>query len=142
MIGNLESNLDQPFFLLDESLTPVVAHALQLVGYRITTVESEFGYKGIPDPDIINWCQRNDAVWIHADDRARRAHRALLQTSGIRTLRLHRPGGRMTGKEQLRILSFALPKLLELMQQSRRVRNFRVSAQNPLSTPRLTTESI
>ncbi|MXX93734.1 MAG: hypothetical protein F4Y63_09870 [Chloroflexi bacterium] len=121
--------------LLDESLAPVVARALALVGYEIADIEMVFGQKGVKDPEIINWCQENGAVWIHADDRARKQHRALLQTSGISTVWVYRRRGAMTGKEQLRILSSALPRLIDSWQKSPNDRHYQVSATNELSRP-------
>ena len=43
MTGNLASNPDNPLFLLDESLAPVVAQALELVKYRFCTTVDVFG---------------------------------------------------------------------------------------------------
>lgn len=137
MIGNSGSNPNELLFLLDESLTPAVADALNLVGYNFTTAEAEFGRRGALDPEIIAWCQARGAVWVHADDRARRHHKALLQTSNVRTILIHRPGGRMTGREQLRILSFVLPKFLENTQGRSGNRHYRATASNPTSTPSL-----
>ena len=137
MTGNAASNPGETLFLLDESLTPAVAEALNLVGYNFVTAEAEFGRQGALDPEIIAWCQDHQAVWIHADDRARRQHRALLQTSSIWTILIHRPGGRMTGREQLRILSFVLPKFLENTERRPGNRHFRATAANPTSTPTL-----
>ena len=142
MTGNVASNPGDLLFLLDESLTPAVADALNLVGYNFTTAEAEFGHQGALDPEIIAWCQERRAVWVHADDRARRQHRALLQTSNIRTILIHRPRGRMTGREQLRILSFVLPKFLEDMGGRMGYRHFRATAANPISTPTLRPVSI
>ena len=135
MTGNLGYDPTNPPLLLDESLAPVVAHALHLVGYNIFDVETAFGCKGVKDPEIIEWCRTNQAIWIHADDRARRQHRAQLLTSGIRTIWVFRPRGRMTGKEQLRILAFILPKMIEALGQGTRHRHYRASATNPTSTP-------
>ncbi len=137
MTGNFASGLDDTLFLLDESLSPPVAAALKLVGYNFTTVEEVFEGKGAQDPEVIAWCQDNQAVWVHADDQARRQHRRQLQIGGIRTLWLKRPGGRMTGKEQLRILSFVLPKLLERWEGRRAERHYRATAANPTATPSL-----
>jgi len=135
--GNLASNPDNPLFLLDESLTPAVAKALALVGYSFMTVEDVFGQRGATDPQIIDWCQDTDAVWVHADDRARKQHGKLLQTSGIRTLWVYRKRGRMSGKEQLRILAFVLPHLAEELKNRPRSRHFRASATNDLAKPTL-----
>lgn len=142
MTGNIVSNPGEPLFLLDASLTPAVAEALNLVDYGFTTVAAEFGREGIKDPEIIEWCRERQAVWVHADDRARRQHKALLQTSGIRTILIHRPGGRMTIREQLRVLSFVLPRFLENIQRRSGVRHFRATAANPMSVPSLRPERI
>ncbi len=89
-------------FLLDESLVPKVAEALALVGYDFVVCE-----KGMKDPEVIDWCRENHAVWVHADDRARREHRVLLQATGIRTIWVYRPKSGMSAREQLRILAMS-----------------------------------
>jgi hypothetical protein len=127
--------------LLDESLDPNVARALATVGHDIidvrTALDPKRSQRRILDPEIINWCRERGSIWIHADDRARRQHKKLLQTSGIRTLWVRRPGGMMTGREQLRILAFAIPQLLDRHSQHPRVRHYRTDATNPLSKPSL-----
>ena len=135
MIGKRASLADNPRFLLDESLVPVVAQALALVGYEIADVESSIGRKGVKDPEIIEWCRASNAVWVHADDRARKQHRALLLTSGIRTVWVSRKRGAMSAKEQLRVLSFALPQLIRNWEESPGQRHYRVSATNEMSRP-------
>ena len=141
MSGNDASELPNPQFLLDESLDPNVAKALSLVGHDIADVKTAMDPTSerpqILDPEIIEWCRARGSVWIHADDRARREHRKQLQTSGIRTLWVRRPGGRMTGREQLRILAFVIPRLLDHYEQQPRRRHYRTSAVSPLSTPSL-----
>ena len=69
MTGNLAYESPNVRFLLDESLVPSVAQALRLVGYDSVYV-SAIGRRGATDPEIIEWCRENAAVWIHADDRA------------------------------------------------------------------------
>ena len=137
MTGNPASNPSEPRFILDESLTPAVAKALSLVDYNFVDVLTEFGRREVKDSEIIAWCQDQGAVWVHADERARRQHRALLQTSNVRTILIHRPGGRMTGREQLRILSYVLPKFLENIKSNMSQRHFRATAANPTSAPTL-----
>ena len=131
MTGNL-SSLPETRFLLDESLDPAVSKALNLVGYQFAEIP-----KGAKDPDIIEWCRENEVVWIHADDRARRHHRKLLQTSGIRTIWVYRTGGAMSAKEQLRILSFVLPQFLNKQIERPAVRHYKSTATNDLSRPSL-----
>jgi hypothetical protein len=132
MTGSPSSTRPSVRFRLDESLDPTVASALVLVGYDFTV-----GAKGEQDPTIIDWCRANQAVWVHADDRARRQHQVHLQTSAIRTIWVYRPSGRMSGREQLRILSFILPKFLQAQADKPRVRHYKASAANDISTPRL-----
>lgn len=106
--------LGEKLFLLDESLSPNVAKALRLVGYNFTTVFEVFeGRFGVPDPKIIDWARNNNAIWVHADDQARKKHRAQILLANIRTLWVYRPRGEMSSKEQLRILSYVLPNLIE-----------------------------
>lgn len=131
--GNLDSDPNNPVFLLDESLVPVVAKALALVGYRIFDVATALGREGTLDPEIITWCREHQAVWIHADDRAKRKHKVLLETNAIRTLWVYRIGGKMSGKEQLRILSFVLPKYIENMRVNPKVRHYKANTTNELA---------
>ena len=135
MTGNLGYEPHNPYFLLDESLAPIVAEALRLVGHNIRSVEETFGQKGIGDPEIIEWCRANDAIWIHADDSARREHQKQIQTSGIRTIWVRRRQGRLSVQEQLRILAFAIPKMIEALEKQPRVRHYEAFAANPTSTP-------
>ena len=127
----------EPKFLLDESLAPAVAQALRLVGYDVVYVPSALSKEGAKDPEIIEWCEKQSAIWIHADDRARKHHKTLLQTSGIRTVWVYRRRGIMSGKEQLRIVSFILPRLIQNFELSPKIRHYRASATNPLSKPGL-----
>ena len=138
MTGNAVSTPPEPLFLLDESLSPAVAKALNLVDYNFVDVRLAIRPQGVKDPEIIQWCQENMAIWVHADDRANRKHKKLLQTSGIRTLWLLRPGGVMSRKEQLRILSSALPTLFEKWEQNPGVRHYQASADEPTAAPSVT----
>lgn len=143
MSGNPVSEPPDPGFLLDESLAPRVAQALRLVGYDIEDVATVFDpdgtrrSEGIKDPEIIEWCQTTGRVWIHADDRARKEHGALMLRSGIRTLWIRRTGGRMRAREQLRILAFVLPKLLDYFATSPNVRHYKATAASSSATPRI-----
>lgn len=128
---------DALLFLLDESLGSPVAKAWALVQYPFVTVEAVMGQQGVPDPEIIRWCATHNAIWVHADDQARKQHKVLLRDSGISTLLLHRKKGGMTSKEQLRILSFVLPHLIQARQQKPSARHYRASAPTELAKPAL-----
>ena len=62
MSGNRGSNLQNPKFLLDESLVPAVAKVLSLVGYDFVGVVAALGQEGVKDPKIIEWCKKKRAV--------------------------------------------------------------------------------
>ena len=135
MTGNPGFEPHNLLFLLDESLVPAVADALELVGYRFNSVRAVFAEDSVKDPEVIAWCQAQGAVWVHADDRARKQHKALIVQSGIRTVLARRKRGRMTGKEQLRILSFVLPHLLQEWSKRSAARHYRVGAPTELAKP-------
>ena len=135
MNGKHEYMANNPRLLLDASLSPAVARALAEVGWDIIASASALESQSAPDPEIIEWCRQNDAVWIHADDRARRQHRVALQTSGIKTVWVNRKDGKMSSKEQLRVIAFVLPILMQNWQKAPRQRHYRVTAANEVSKP-------
>ncbi len=139
MTGNPASNLPEPKFLIDESLSPEVAKALILVDYNFVDVRSAIRPQEVKDPEIIQWCQENEAIWVHADVAAPKKHGELLQTSGIRTLLVVRPKAGMSRQEQLRVLSFVLPRLLKQLEDRRPPRHYIAKAANPMSAPSLRT---
>lgn len=141
MTGNTGLRRREPLFLLDESLAPNVTRALALVEYEIRATTDVFG-KGVKDPEIIEWCSQNSAVWIHVDDKAPKEHRELILTSGIRTVWLRRKGGAMVAREQLRILSSVLPRLIHNYGERPRTRHYRASADSEISHPSLRPQRI
>jgi len=116
-------------------LAPPVAKALCLVGYTFWDVRETIGKQGVKDPAIIQWCQERNTVWVHADDRAMKLHRAMLQETGIRTVWIYRPEGAMTAREQLRILAFLLPVLIQKFKDNPKSRRYRVSATSEFAKP-------
>ena len=128
MTGNPSLVVDNIRFLLDESLVPTVGDALSLVGYEFVHCDS-----GTKDPDIIKFCEEHDVIWIHFDDSSRKEHRKLLQTSGIRTLWVYRPGGKMSARQQLRILSYVLPILAQNLVRNPRIRHYKANSADEIS---------
>ena len=125
-------------FLLDESLSQNVARALKLVEYNIVTVLEAFeGRSGVLDPEIIEWCKDHDAVWIHADDQAKREHKKQIMATGISFLWIYRPKGVMSSKEQLRILSYVLPDFIDRHEEHPKHLHYRASAQGGPPRPRI-----
>ncbi len=91
-----------------------------MVGYNAFTFRAldEFrDLKGIDDEDIIPWCGEHDAIWVHADDNSKVEHKKRLETHGVKTIWLYRPKGRMSSKDQLRALTYALPRALDRLQK-------------------------
>ena len=116
---------------MDESLSPHVGKALGLVGYPVTLVGdiAEFaGVVGVKDEQLIPWMGRYDAVWVHADDDAKRRHRKLLVAHAVRTLWVRRPKRGMSSRQQLRVLSYVLDDVLQRLQTQPRTRHYEVSA--------------
>jgi hypothetical protein len=132
------SHLDELLLLVDESLSPNVAKALKLVEYNATTVREAFGGRsGVSDPEIIGWCKIHNAVWIHADDRARKEHKKQVVATGIAFLWVYRPKGVMPAKEQLRILSYVLPDFIDKCEKNPRQLHYRASAHGQSVHPRI-----
>jgi predicted nuclease of predicted toxin-antitoxin system len=128
----------EKLFLLDESLSPNVAKALCLVQYKFITVFEAFGGRsGVLDPEIIEWARVHNAIWVSADDRARKKHRAQILSANIGTLWIYRPRGQMSSREQLRILSYVLPNLIEQHAQHPRHLHYEVAIHGEANRTRI-----
>lgn len=132
-----------PLFLIDDSLDWNVAEALRLVSYNVTSVYKAFdGQSGVKDPALIEWCKVNDATWVHADDKARKEHKKDILTSGIGFLWVYRPGGKMSSKEQLRILSYVLPDFIDKFINNPKKLHYKASAHGEAPRKRIRLEPI
>jgi len=137
------SDTNNPLFLIDESLDWNVAKALPLVEYNTTTVYEAFpGRSGVKDPEIIAWCANDDATRVHADDRARKEHKKEIVTARIRFLWVYRPGGVMSSKEQLRILSYILLDVIDRFGKQPRQLHYKVSAHGQVPRKRIRLEPL
>ena len=142
MTGNTDSRRREPLFLLDESLASSVARTLALDGYEIRATTDVLRKQGTEDQEIIEWCRQNNAVWIHADNKAKIQHQQLLRTSGIRTLLIRRKGGAMAPGEQLRILSSVLPRLIDKYGEQPTTLHYRAFISGKALNPSLMVEQI
>ncbi len=136
-LGSVPSQRDPIIFLLDESLVPGVAKALSLVGYSVHTIEDVFGRRGVKDPEIIDWCGRNNAVWIHVDDAARREHARDISASKISTVWIRRSKAGLSGKDQLARLALKLTAIEFRLSSSRRPIHFELTASGTTEEPRV-----
>ena len=102
-----------------------MGRALRKVGYRVVLVSEINEFQGllrVTDDKLIPWMGDRAAIWIHADDNAKREHKKLLVAHAVRTLWVYRPKGVMSSREQLRALSYVLDDFLErLRAQPRRL---------------------
>ena len=132
-----------PLFLIDDSLDWNVGEALRLVCYNVTSVYKAFnGQSGIKDPNIIEWCRINNATWVHADDKARKEHKKDILTAQIRFLWVYRPGGIMSSKDQLRILSYVLPDLIDKFMNNPKNLHYKASSHGEAPRKRIRLEPI
>ena len=121
----------QPRFLLDESLSHVVADALEMVGYPITSCQNQ-GLAGWPDEELIPWMEEQGYVWITKDGAARNDHRAAILRARISVVWLrgaelrNRTTARndISPKQQHRILTDKLDDISEAVSQARGPRYF------------------
>ena len=104
-----------------------MGRALRKVGYRVALVSEIDEFQGVlrvTDDKLIPWMGDRGAVWVHADDNAKREHKKLLLAHAVRTLWVHRPRGEMSSREQLRALSYVLDDFLERLGAQPRKRHY------------------
>ena len=109
---------DEPILWIDNSLSPIVAKALKDVGYNAVVQDDFPEFHVLPrvldDEHIIPWCAEHDAIWVHADDNARTEHAKKIVAGNVRTIWVYLPPGfKASSREQLRLLAFSLPDILE-----------------------------
>lgn len=93
-----------------------MGRALRKVAFRVTLVSEIDEFRGMPrvtDEQLIPWMGDRNAVWVHADDNAKRKHKKLLLAHTVRTLWVYRRKGRMSSREQLKALSYVLENFLD-----------------------------
>lgn len=103
--------------LLDKGLSWRIAEALNLVGYRFTSVREEFGRRrsGPDDREIITWCTEHKAAWFTLDDDAKREYEALLRAGHVPVVWIRQPRAGLSEREQFtRIVRYLERVLTEL----------------------------
>jgi len=135
----------EPILWIDESLSPYVAKALRLVDYNTLTVKDVSEFEGrikVGDEEIIPWLGAKDAVWVHADDNAKREHKKLIVAKRIRTLWVYRPKGKMSSRDQLLLLSHVLPDFLERLKAKPKQKHYKAHLHGQPQRPRITLKEI
>lgn len=104
---------DRPLFLLDNMLNPAIASALRLVDYDMRSVAEIFGDRpdGVKDPEIIEWCAENRAVWFTADIAAKRRYEQQTKLQRISVVWFHRPKQGWSTKQQHWIVTKFLQRI-------------------------------
>ena len=102
----------EPLYLIDENLSPALAHTFSNVGFNVTSVTEAFhGVGQVSDEQIIEWLGqqgRQNAVWVTADDDAQKAHAKLILASRISVLWILRPRAGLTALQELTLLSLII----------------------------------
>lgn len=130
----LSQQPDEPLLYIDETLAaPQLFVALDAAGYRVVYKDAIRDFDGVikvkDDEHIIPWLTEHEAIWIHADDRARVEHAKLLIAGSVRSVWIYRPGGGLSLRQQLRILAYSLPRILDGFQNQRRHSHYEVRLQ-------------
>lgn len=98
----------EPFFLIDENLSPSFAKALASTGFSISDVVSEFGgRKGVQEAEIIPWLSQhgqNKAVWVTKDWKAQKLHAKLIHEQSVSVLWILIPDQGLRALRELQLL--------------------------------------
>lgn len=137
MLGRTVSRPEDTLILLDDSLSPFVADALSLVGYNATSTRNVFDNRqSVTDREIIEWAGASNAVWVYSDNKPKRESAKTVLSEGVRTLWIYRPRGGMSAREQLAVVSYLLPDLLDRLSKPNSATHFRMDAGGGFPHPR------
>ncbi|MBI2918678.1 MAG: hypothetical protein HYY01_11915 [Chloroflexi bacterium] len=112
--------------LLGENLSPNVSQALRLVDYNARHGTEVFPQR-MPDPTVVPWLALQQAVWVTADERARRQWAEEIRRAGIPVIWVHRPKEGLSRKALLLLLLWVLDPILTEVAKARGPRHFRAS---------------
>ena len=115
-VNSEDLNIPSPLVLIDHSMVNAVADALALVRLPVANAYETFDRRdNVKDEEIIAWLgERGPAgIWVHVDDRAKKMHKADIVSRQISTIWVRRRRGRMSARNQLRLLSYVVPYVLE-----------------------------
>ena len=109
----------EPFYLLDENLSPSFALVFTAVGYRVTSVNESFSdEERVSDEEIIEWLAANgrqNAVWVTADHEAKKIHAKLILAANISVLWILRSRRGLSGLQELQLLSLVIEHVTALI---------------------------
>ena len=104
----------EPFFLLDENLSPYFVPAFDSLGFEMRSVVAVFaGRRGVKEEELIPWLgKRCDCcpVWITEDTDSRKRHAKLILEHKVSVLWLVNQGRHpLNGIQELQLLSQVIP---------------------------------
>ena len=108
-----------PFYLIDHNLSPSFAPVFTALGYKVTSVKESFpNHVRVPDEEIIDWLAargRQNAVWVTADEDAKKTHAKLILARGISVMWVFRPKKGLSGLQELQLLSLVIEHVTDLV---------------------------
>ncbi len=112
----------EPFFLIDENLSPTFAKALASTGFTITDVVTEFnGRKGVQEEEILprlsQYGQKN-AVWITKDWKAQKLHAKLIHEQSVSVLWMLIPDQGLRALRELQLLVLVIEHVSTVVRTS------------------------
>ena len=108
-----------PFYLIDHNLSPSYAPVFTALGYKVTSVRESFPRRiRVPDEEIIDWLAargRQNAVWVTADEDAKKTHAKLILARNISVMWIFRPKKGLSGLQELQLLSLVIEHVTVLV---------------------------
>lgn len=141
----------EPFFVIDENLSPSFAKALHATGFRITSIVEAFnGRRAVQEEEIIPWLSQNgrkNAIWVTKDWDAQKRHAKLIHEQNISVLWLLIPDQGLRALRELQLLVLVIEHVSNVVIESRTPSYIRASFNvrrpkleriiSPLTTPKL-----
>ena len=113
----------EPFYVIDENLSPSFARALAATGFGVTGVVEAFnGRRGVIEEEIIPWLSqhgRKNAVWVTKDWEAQKRHAKLIHEQSISVLWLLIPDQGLRALRELQLLVLVIEYVTNLVIASR-----------------------
>ena len=119
--------------LLDEGLSPRISKALRLVDYDFVSIGNppQTPSRGAEDPEVIQWCHDNKAVWFTPDWGAKDEHDALLQKTGISVVWIRQAGKSLRTRGQFSQIAQHLEQILAKLEGESNL-HFEITTSNRL----------
>ena len=99
----------EPFYLLDENMSPSFPTVFNTCGYNMVSIQEAFdGRRQVGEPEFIPWLAQHHlhkGVWVTEDVQAQKLHAKLISANQISALWILTPKGGLRGIQQLQLLA-------------------------------------